>query len=98
MPESEHKAIEPRKYRFITIRQAVAKISETDDGGLERAGEMFEGHPVYRIFNNKSGGQLGILSYYRPWRQFVLSSQPECVFNDSCLRNVLDFMERINNA
>lgn len=67
-----------KKYRFMTIRQ---------DGT-----ELFEGHPVFRIYNNKSGAQLGILSYYEPWKQYVFSSQPDCVFNDGCLRDVLDFV------
>ena len=70
-----------KAYKFIQIRQ---------DGA-----ETFDGMPVYRIYNNKSGVQLGILSFYRPWRQYVFSSQPECVFNDACLRDVLDFMALI---
>ena len=69
-----------KKYKFITIREA-------------QGGEMFEDHPVFRIFNNKTQAQLGILSYYKPWKQYVFSSQPECVFNNSCLRDILDFME-----
>ena len=69
-----------KKYRFITIRQ--------------EGGEAFEGRPVYRIFNNNSGTQLGVISFYKPWKQCVFSSQPECVFNNSCLRDVLDFMEK----
>ncbi len=68
-----------KEYKFITIRQ---------DGG-----ERFEGKPVYRIFNNKSGVQLGIISWYRSWRQWVFSSNENCAFNNSCLRDVLDFME-----
>lgn len=68
-----------KKYKWITIRQ---------DGN-----EVFEGYPVYRIFNNKSGSQLGILSYYKPWKQYVFSSQPDCVFNNSCLKDVIDFLE-----
>ena len=67
-----------KKYRYITMRQ--------DDT------ETYEGKPVYRIFNNKGGEQLGILSFYAPWKQYVFSSRPECVFNDSCLRDVLDFL------
>lgn len=67
-----------KKYRYITIR---------NDGG-----EVFEGRPVYRIFANRGGAQLGILSFYAPWKQYVFSSQPECVFNDSCLRDVLDYI------
>ena len=67
------------KYKFITIKQV--------------DGELFEKNPVYRIFNNKGITQLGILSFYKPWKQYVFSSQPDCVFNNSCLRDVLDFME-----
>lgn len=55
--------------------------------------EEFAGKPVYRIFNNKTGDQLGIISWYTQWRQWVFSSQPNCAFNNSCLRDVLDFME-----
>ena len=71
--------IDAKKYRFITIRQE-------DD-------EMFCNKPVYRILNNKNDAQLGILSWYTPWRQFVFSSQPECVFNKACLLDVIDFID-----
>ena len=73
-----------KKYRFITIRQV-----ET---------ETFEDKPVYRVFNNKSEAQLAILSWYKPWKQYVFSSHDGCVFNDSCLRDVLDFMSSIKGA
>lgn len=68
-----------KKYKFITIKQV--------------GDELFEKKPVYRIFNNKSKDQLGIISYYKPWKEYVFSSIPECVFNNSCLRDVLDFIE-----
>ena len=77
-PELTPDAAKGKKYRFITIRR--------------EHGEVFEGHPVYRVFNNKSNGQLAVLSYYRPWKQYVFSSHDGCVFNDSCLRDVLDFI------
>lgn len=69
-----------KKYKWITIRQ--------------EENETFEGRPAYRIFNNKSQSLLGIISFYKPWKQYVFSSQPECVFNNSCLKDVLDFMEK----
>lgn len=72
-----------KKYRFITIEQ----IND----------ELFDGKPVYRIFNNKSHRQIGIISFYKPWKQHVFSSQPDCVFNYSCLHDVLDFMEDIQS-
>lgn len=68
-----------KKYKFITIQQF--------------DGELFAGKPVYRIINNRSKGQIGIISFYKPWKEYVFSSQPECVFNNSCLRDVLDFIE-----
>lgn len=68
-----------KKYKFIHIKQ----VNE----------ELFEKKPVYRIFNNKSGDQLGIISYYKPWKEYVFSSIPECAFNNGCLRDVLDFIE-----
>lgn len=68
-----------KKYKYITIKQV--------------NGELFEKHPVYRIFNNRSGSQLGIVSWYKPWKEYVFSSQPECVFNNSCILDVLDFIE-----
>jgi len=73
------------KYKYINI--------------CNKQDELFEGKFVYRIYNNKSNAQLGIISFYKPWKQYVFSSQPECVFNNSCLHDVLDFMEnKINVA
>lgn len=66
-------------YKFINIRQSNQ--------------EMWEGHPVYRIYNNKTSDQIGLISWYKPWKEYVFSSIPECVFNNSCLRDVLDFIE-----
>jgi len=68
-----------KKYKYITIEQ--------------KKGEMFEKHPVYRIFNNRNKVQIGILSFYKPWKEYVFSSQPDCVFNNGCLKDVIDFIE-----
>ena len=72
---------EVKKYRFMTMWTNEA--------------EIHEGNSVYRIANNKSGTQIGIISYYKPWKQYIFSSQPECVFNDACLRDILDFMDTL---
>lgn len=69
-----------KKYKYINIKQVNS--------------EVFEGKPVYRIFNNRTGDQLGIISYYKPWKEYVFSSKEDCVFNNTCLRDVLDFMEK----
>ena len=70
-----------KKYKYITIQQ---------DGA-----ETFNGKSVYRIYNNRSKDQLGILSWYKPWKEYVFSSKEECVFNNSCLKDVLDFIENV---
>ncbi len=67
-----------KKYRYITIKQVDQ--------------ELFEGKPVYRIFNNRSNGQIGVLSYYKIWKEYVFSSKENCVFNIGCLNDVTDFM------
>lgn len=68
-----------KKYKFITIRCVGT--------------ETFEGYPVYRVFNNRRGGQLAVISWYKSWKQYVFSSHDECVFNLSCLQDVEDFMK-----
>lgn len=73
-----------KKYKFMTIERVYDAVGKL---------ETFANRPCYRIYNNKSRTQIGIISFYHPWKEYVFSSQPECVFNDSCLRDVLDFME-----
>ena len=68
-----------KKYKYITIKQ----VKE----------ELFEQKPVYRIFNTKTKEQIGLISFYKPWKEYVFSSIESCVFNNGCLRDVLDFME-----
>jgi hypothetical protein len=68
-----------KKYKYIHIQQV--------------KDELFEGKPVYRIFNNKTAAQIGILSFYKPWKEYVFQSKAGCVYNNGCLRDVLDFME-----
>lgn len=69
------------KYRFFSIQH--------------RGSEMFEGRPVYRIYNNKNEDQIGVVSWYKPWRKYVFSSKEGCIFDVSCLLDVLDFMNKL---
>jgi hypothetical protein len=68
-----------KKYKYIHIKQV-------DD-------EVFNNKPVYRIFNNKSGDQLGILSYYKPWKSYIFTTKETCLFDLSCLKDITNFME-----
>lgn len=54
------------------------------------------------IINNKSNDMLGEIYYYPPWRQYVVGFFEGCIFNNTCLRDIIDFMEneipKENNA
>ena len=39
---------------------------------------------------------LGYAIFYEPWNQWVMEFEPECVFNNSCLRDITDFLEQLN--
>jgi len=70
-----------KRYGYINIRQV--------------ENEEFNKKPVYRIFNNRSKNQLGIISWYKPWKEYVFSSKEGHVFNNTCLLDVLDFLSLI---
>jgi len=70
-----------KKYKFITIQQ--------------HENETFRNKSIYRISSNKNGDELGLLFWHSPWKQYVFSSHKKCVFNDSCLRDILDFMSKV---
>lgn len=55
----------------------------------------FENHPCYRIFNNKDQGQIGIISWYKPWKKYVFSSKEGIVFDKNCLKDILDFISNL---
>ena len=48
---------------------------------------------VYHIINNRSQESLGVIYYYPYWKQWVVDFCMDCVFNNACLRDILDFME-----
>ena len=69
-----------KKYKYISIKQI--------------DNEMHCKKPMYSIVNNKSENVLGKLFYYPAWRQYCFTQYSQnCVFNNSCLRDILDFME-----
>lgn len=69
-----------KKYKYISIEQ-----TDTD--------QIFGTLSVYTIINNRGKDQLGTIAYYPPWKQYVASFNQHAVFNNSCLRDILDFME-----
>ncbi len=67
-----------KKYKYITIKK---------DG-------VWHAKPKYDIINNKSKEVLALLFYYKAWKQYVFTQiQQDAVFNNSCLRDIIDFIE-----
>ncbi len=54
----------------------------------------FNNKPRYEIVNNKSQKILGILFYYKEWKQYVFTQfEDSIVFNNSCLKDIVNFIE-----
>jgi hypothetical protein len=68
-----------KKYKFINM--------------ASNESEEFNGKPVYRVFNNKSNGILGVIFYNSSWKQFVFSAAENCIFSVGCLNDIIDFIE-----
>lgn len=48
------------------------------------------------MHNIKTGAAMGAVSYYAPWKQFVIEFVEDCVFNNQCLKDITDFLEQLN--
>lgn len=48
------------------------------------------------VKNNKSNFTLGEVTFYEPWNQYVFQANPNCVFNNECLRNIAQFLSDVN--
>lgn len=51
---------------------------------------------AYTMHNRKSGVAMGAVSYYPPWKQFIVEFVEDCVFNNQCLRDIADFLDQVN--
>lgn len=49
---------------------------------------------LFEVFNNKSGGGLGIIKWYPIWRQYSFFPRPGTVFSQDCLRDITDFIKK----
>lgn len=46
--------------------------------------------------NRKANSLLGAVEWYSPWRQYIFMSAPDCVFSESCLKDIADFLKQAN--
>ena len=58
--------------------------------------ESIEGS--WYCYNNKTEGDLGCATYYESWKQWVMEFDEGCVFNNQCLRDIIDFLDQLNKT
>ena len=51
----------------------------------------------WNCLNNKTGGVLCEIYHYAPWRKYVFEGQGGCVFDTSCLQDILHFMGQLKD-
>ena len=39
--------------------------------------------------------QLGLIRYWKPWKKYVWEQEEDIIMSKSCLKQVIDFMEKI---
>lgn len=51
---------------------------------------------VWQCRNQTTGGLLGIVKWYNPWRQYCFYPESDCVFNMNCLEDINDFIGQLS--
>jgi hypothetical protein len=50
----------------------------------------------YDVVNKKSGEVLAGITYYAPWRQFVVEFDNGIIFNGDCLKTLIEALKLLN--
>ena len=53
---------------------------------------------IWEVMNKSSGGRLGIIGWHPPWRQYCFFPEDNCVFNVSCMSDIIKTMSKIRVA
>lgn len=68
-------------YEFISISWA----------GTSKSGKT----NTYSVTNNRSGGKLGTIMWWGPWRQYVFFPQSGTLYSKGCLHDIEDFIDTL---
>ena len=60
----------------------------------------FQNRPQYNCLNIKDTQVLGMVCYYVPWKQFIITPDPYpgIVFSSDCLDDISDFLNQLNKT
>lgn len=53
---------------------------------------------VWECRNNRSGSVLGIVKWYSQWREYCYFPYECSLYNDSCLNDIANFLNKITRA
>lgn len=53
---------------------------------------------MWGIVNRKSKNNLGYVEYSNQWKQHVVEFNEDAIFNNSCLRDIADFLDQLNGV
>ena len=56
-------------------------------------------YPCYDLRSSKDlKVGLGTIEYYSPWHKFCYFPSPRTVFDDSCLQDIINFLNELNRG
>lgn len=50
---------------------------------------------IFEVRSKSSGYCLAIIKWYSPWRQYCFYSIPNTVFNNTCLLDIVEFIQKV---
>ncbi len=50
---------------------------------------------IWNCLNAKSGGQIGKVAWYSPWRSYCFFPCPDTVYSAGCLADIQDFIGQL---
>lgn len=68
----------------------MAKWFEFEDAGPSMSGKTKN----WRVVSKRARDELGLVSWYSAWRQYVFAPSEDTVFSPDCLRDIADFCEQ----
>ena len=73
--------IKMKSYKYITIYEIEQKPKTS----------------VYCVDNRRSGNKLATIKWYSAWRQYCFEPEINTIWNDECLKDIVNFLERLKS-
>lgn len=54
--------------------------------------DKHEGRDSFAIVNKASHARIGDVFFYGPWKKWVMTVEPDTVWSDDCLSDIIQFM------